>query len=40
MREGSDFKFESVDCLDYKFHKIKLRRGGSYIESPDKKDKK
>ena len=23
MREGSDFKFESVDCLDYKLHKIK-----------------
>ena len=40
MREGSDFKFESVDCLDYKLHKIKLRRGGSYIESLDKKDKK
>ena len=35
MREGSDFKFESVDCLDYKLHKIKLRRGGSYIKSPE-----
>ena len=32
MTEGNDFKFESVDCLDYKLHKI--RRGGSYIESP------
>ena len=31
MREGSDFKFESVDRLDYKPHKIKLRRGGSWI---------
>ena len=31
MREGSDFKFESVDRLDYKLHKIKLRRGGSWI---------
>ena len=31
MRKGSDFKFESVDSLDYKLHKIKLRRGGSWI---------
>ena len=31
MREGSIFKFESVDRLDYKLHKIKLRRGGSWI---------
>ena len=28
VREGSDFKFESVDSLNYKLHKIKLRRGG------------
>ena len=28
VREGSDFKFESVDSLDYKLHKTKLRRGG------------
>ena len=34
MRGGSDFKFESVDRLDYKLHKIKLRRGGSYIKAP------
>ena len=34
MREFSDFKFESVDRIDYKLHKIKLRRGGSYIKSP------
>ena len=40
MRNGSDFKFERIDRFDYKLHKIKLRRGGSYIESPDKKDKK
>ena len=31
MRESSDFKFESVDRLDNKLHKIKLRRGGSWI---------
>ena len=34
MREVSDFKFESVDRLDYKLHKIKLKRRGSYIKSP------
>ena len=34
MREFSDFKFESVDRIDYKLHKIKLRNGGSYIKSP------
>ena len=34
MREFSDFKLESVDRIDYKLHKIKLRRGGSYIKSP------
>ena len=34
MRNGSDFKFERIDRFDYKLHKIKLRRGGSYIESP------
>ena len=34
IREGSDFNFECVDCLDYKLHKIKLRRGGLYIKSP------
>ena len=34
MREGTDFKFESVDRSDYKLHKIKLRRGRSYMKSP------
>ena len=31
MRGGSDFKFESVDRLDYKLHNINLKREGSYI---------
>ena len=31
MRGGSDFKFESVDRLDYKLYKINLKREGSYI---------
>ena len=33
MRGGRYFKFESVDRLDSKPHKIKLRTGGSNIES-------
>ena len=29
----SDFVFESVDLLDHKLHRVRLRRGGSYIKS-------
>ena len=32
--KGSDFVFESVDLLDYKLHRARSRRGGSYIKSP------
>ena len=32
-REGSDFVFESVEIMDYKLHKVSLKRGGSYIKS-------
>ena len=35
MREGSDFNFESANRLDYKLHKIKLKRGESYVKSPE-----
>ena len=35
MRKGSDFIFESVDLLSYSFHKISLKRGKSYIKSPE-----
>ena len=35
MRGGSNFKFDIVDRLDYKLRKIKWRRGGSCIESPE-----
>ena len=31
---GSEFVFDSVDLLNYKFHKISLNRGRSYIDSP------
>ena len=33
--KGSDFVFESVDLLDYKLHKVSLRRGGSYVKFPE-----
>ena len=32
--KGSDFVFESVDLLDYKLNRVRLKRGGSYIKSP------
>ena len=32
--KDSDFVFESVDLLDYKLHRVRLKRGGSYIKSP------
>ena len=31
----SDFVFESVELMDYKLHRIRLRRGGSYVKSPE-----
>ena len=31
---GSEFIFDSVDVLHYNLNKIRLSRGGSYIESP------
>ena len=33
--KGSDFVFESIDLLDYKLHRVHLRRGGSYIKYPE-----
>ena len=40
MRE-SDFIFDSVQLMNYKFHKVNFRRDGTYIYSPDwiKKEK-
>ena len=32
---GSEFNFESVELMNYKLHKVSLRRGGSYIKSPE-----
>ena len=33
--EASDFIFESVELMDYKLHKVSLRRGRSNIKSPE-----
>ena len=33
--KGSDFVFKSVELMDYKLHRVHLRRGGSYIKSPE-----
>ena len=35
MRNGSGFVFESVDLLSYHVHKTSLKRGKSYIKSPE-----
>ena len=32
---GSKFNFESVELMDYKLHKVSLKRGGSYRKSPE-----
>ena len=33
--KGSNFVFESVYLMDYKLHGVRLKRGGSYIKSPE-----
>ena len=35
FRNGSNFVFESVDLLSYHIHKTSLKRGKSYIKSPE-----
>ena len=35
LRNGSNYTFESVDILGVHFHDIKLKRGKSYIKSPE-----
>ena len=32
---ASGLNFESVELMDYKLHKVRLKRGGSYIKSPE-----
>ena len=33
--KGSKFVFERVELMDYKLHRVRLRRGGPYIKSPE-----
>ena len=33
--KGSNFIFESVELMDCKLHRVRFRRGGSYIKSPE-----
>ena len=35
MRDGCNFVFESVDLMSYHIHKVSLKRGNSYIKSPE-----
>ena len=36
LRNGSNFVFESVDLLSYHIHKASLKRGKSYMKSPER----
>ena len=33
--KGSNFIFQSVELMDYRLHRVRLRRDGSYIKSPE-----
>ena len=35
LRNGGNYIFESVDVLNIHFYKIDLKRGKSYIKSPE-----
>ena len=35
MIKGSDFAYKSIELMDYKLHRVCLRRGRSYIKSPE-----
>ena len=35
LKNGSNFVFESVDLLSYHIHKTSLKRGKSYMKSPE-----
>ena len=37
---GSDFIFDSIRLLFYKCHKVSFKRGGLFIDSPDRKKKR
>ena len=33
--KGSEFVYESIELMDYKLHKVSLRRGRSYLKFPE-----
>ena len=33
--KGRDFAFKIVELMDHKLHRVRLRRGRSYIKSPE-----
>ena len=35
LRNGRDFEYESIDLLSYHIHKTSLKRGKSYMKSPE-----
>ena len=35
MISESEFNFESVEVMDYKLHRVRLSRGGTYTKSPE-----
>ena len=35
LRNGTNFVFESADLLSHHIHKTSLKRGNSYIKSPE-----
>ena len=35
INKGSNFVFESVELMDYKLHRVHLRRSRSYVKSPE-----
>ena len=35
IKSGREFSFESVELMDYKLHRVCLRRGESYIKYPE-----
>ena len=35
ITSGSKFNFESVELMDYKAHRVRLKRGGLYKKSPE-----
>ena len=34
-REGSNFRYSNIDSLNIHIHEIQLKRGSSYIETPN-----